>query len=212
MRDRETEPGPAAGRAGRPIEALEHVRQVLRTDARAVVLDGERRAAPHRPATATPTRPSVGLWRIALSTRIMTSWRSRAGSPATTAGCGIDHDPDAAVGGRLAQRRRAVGGDVAEVDGTCSSATAPESERASSSRSSTIAVMWRTSSSMSSSADADRRDGLVPVALEVLDAAPDDGQRRPQLVARVGRELALAAQGGRWLASDSRIGTSARRA
>ena len=43
---------------------------------------------------------------------------------------------------------------------------------------------------------ADRADRLVAVSLEVLDAAPDDGQRRPQLVAGVGRELALAAQRG----------------
>ena len=44
----------------------------------------------------------------------------------------------------------------------------------------------------------------------MLDGAPDDGQRGAQLVARVGGELALAAEGRRWLSSDSRIGTSAR--
>jgi hypothetical protein len=39
------------------------------------------------------------------------------------------------------------------------------------------------------------RDRPVLVALEVLDRGADDGQRRAQLVARVGGELALAAEG-----------------
>ena len=47
---------------------------------------------------------------------------------------------------------------------------------------------------MSSSAEPTVADRLVAMPLEVFDAAPDDGQRRPQLVAGVGRELALAAQ------------------
>ena len=37
-------------------------------------------------------------------------------------------------------------------------------------------------------------DRLVAMALEVLDARSDDRERRPELVARVGRELALAAE------------------
>ena len=41
---------------------------------------------------------------------------------------------------------------------------------------------------------AHRRDRLVAVTLEVLDATPDHGQRRAQLMARIGRELALAPQ------------------
>jgi hypothetical protein len=40
---------------------------------------------------------------------------------------------------------------------------------------------------------ADHGDGFVPMALQVLDAAPDDGQRRPQLMTGVRGELALAA-------------------
>ena len=147
-----------------------------------------------RPAPATPTRPSVGLWRMALSTRIITSWRRRAGSPATTAGCGSTstRTPRSVAGLPIADAPSAA--TSPRSTGTRSSATAPESERASSSRSSTIAVMWRTSSSMSSSADPTVADRLVAMPLEVLDAAPDDGQRRAQLVAGVGRELALAAQ------------------
>ena len=59
---------------------------------------------------------------------------------------------------------------------------------------------------------ADVGSRLVRVAPQVLDRAPDDGQRRPQLVARVGGELALAAQGEALGRERSRIGTSARRA
>ena len=47
---------------------------------------------------------------------------------------------------------------------------------------------------MSSRRVADAADRLVLVALQVFDAAPDDRERRPELVARVGRELALAAE------------------
>ena len=42
---------------------------------------------------------------------------------------------------------------------------------------------------------ADARDRLVGMTPDELERAPDDCQRRPQLVARVGGELALAAQG-----------------
>ena len=70
--------------------------------------------------------------------------------------------------------------------------SAPESERASSSRSSTSEVMWPTSASMSSSAWPTSATGWSLVQPEVLDAGADDGQRRAQLVARVSRELALA--------------------
>ena len=47
---------------------------------------------------------------------------------------------------------------------------------------------------MSVSAEPTLGDGLLRVALEVLDARPDHGQRRAQLVRGVGGELALAAQ------------------
>ena len=146
--------------------------------------------------TATVTWPPDGVWRIALSTRIITSWRSRAGSPVTTAGCGSTAiaTPPSAAG--LASADAPSAATSPRSTGTRSSATAPESERASSSRSSTIAVMWRTSASMSSSADADLADRLVLVAVEVLDAAAHDRERGPELVAGVGREVALAAKRG----------------
>ena len=146
--------------------------------------------------TATPTRPSAGLWRIALSTRIITSWRSRAGSPATTAGCGstTTRTPRSVAGLPIAGR--AVGGDVAEVDRHVLERDRPrvgagEQQQVLDDRGHVadlvIDVLERR---------ADRRDRLVAMPLEVLDAAPDDGQRRPQLVAGVGRELALAPERG----------------
>ena len=65
---------------------------------------------------------------------------------------------------------------------------------------------------MSSSAEPTVATGSDAMAHEVVDAAPDDRQRRAQLVARVGGELALASQGGALVGQRSRIGTSARRA
>ena len=50
---------------------------------------------------------------------------------------------------------------------------------------------------------ADVRDLRLRVTTKVLQAGPDDRQRRPKLVARVGRKR-------RWRRSDSRIGTRAR--
>ena len=107
----------------------------------------------------------------------------------------VHHDPDAAIRGRLAHRRGSVGGDVAEIDRHGSSAIAPESERASSSRSSTIDVMCPDLVVDVLERRADRRDRLVAMPLEVFDAAPDHGQRRPQFVAGIGREVALSAEG-----------------
>ena len=49
---------------------------------------------------------------------------------------------------------------------------------------------------MSSRAEPTALDRLGGVAPEVVDAAADDGQRRAKLVAGVGGELALAAEGG----------------
>ena len=106
----------------------------------------------------------------------------------------IDLDPDAAVGRGLAHRRRAVGGDVAEVDRDVlerhrARIGAGEQQQVLDDRGHVadlvVDVLERR---------ADRRDRLVAVPLEVLDAAPDDGQRRAQLVAGIGGELALAAQ------------------
>ena len=106
----------------------------------------------------------------------------------------IDLDPDAAIGRGLAHRRGAIGRDVAEIDRDALQRHGPrigagEQQQVLDDRGHVadlvIDVLER---------GTDRRDRLVAVPLEVLDAAPDDGQRRAQLVARVGRELALASQ------------------
>ena len=52
--------------------------------------------------------------------------------------------------------------------------------------------------------------GSLRVPLEVVDARPDDGQGRAQLVRCVGGELALPAQRLALVISDWRIGTRAR--
>ena len=66
-----------------------------------------RRARPRR--TDTVTEPPRGLCRTALSTRIVTSWRRRAGSPTTIAGSGSTWTLDAArprPSGRARRRPR----------------------------------------------------------------------------------------------------------
>ena len=108
----------------------------------------------------------------------------------------VDLDPDAPVRGGLAHRRRPVGGDVAEVD-----RHVLERDRARVGAGQQQQVLDDRGHVADLVVDvlerrADRRDRLVAMPLEVLDAAPDDRQRRPQLVAGVGRELALAAQRG----------------
>ena len=137
--------------------------------------------------------PPGGAWRMALSTRITMSWRRRAWSPSTIAGSGSRASwtprsaaaltsapaPSAAMSPRSTGRRVRL--------------IAPESDRASRSRSSTRAVRL-------ADLGIDVVEGLAggravgPVPPEMLDRAPDDGQRGPQLVARVGGELALAAE------------------
>ena len=108
----------------------------------------------------------------------------------------VDLDPDASVGRGLAHRRRAVGGHVTQVDRDVlerdgARIGAGEQQQVLHDRGHVadlvVDVLER---------GADRADGRVAMSREVLDAAPDDRQRRPQLVAGVGRELALAAQRG----------------
>ena len=194
VRDREPEAGAARRRAARPPEALEDVGHVLRADAAAVVLDVERarrrRRAGPRPG---PRRPRAVADRVVdedhdelpqpgrrRPRRSPAPGRPRRGRSFAPAGLASDEAASAATSPRSSGWR--------------SSETAPESERARSSRSSTSEVRCSTSAPMSSSASPTDADRLVGVAAEVLERAPDDGQRRAQLVARVGRELALAAE------------------
>ena len=90
------------------------------------------------------------------------------------------------------RRRRRARGRPRSV-GSSASSTAPESVRASRSRSSTRAPQPVGLGLDVVEGIADLGDRLVGVAAEVRDGALDDRERRPQLVAGVGRELALAA-------------------
>ena len=143
--------------------------------------------------TRTRTSPPSGLWRTALSTRMVTTWRSRSASPDDHHRLRVDLDVDAPGA------RRATSWPTA-----ASAATSPSS------------TGWRVRSSApevgarqqqqvlherGQVADlgvdvvergADLGDRLVLVQPQVLDAGAHDGQRRPQLVAGVGRELALS--------------------
>ena len=197
-RDRQAQAGAPGRRVVGTPEALEDVRQVLRPGSRARrPRPGAATAARRRAGRAPPREPPAGVWATALSTRIVTSCRSRRASPSTSAGQGVDDQrrrrarPPSPCSGPTASTATS-----ARSTGARSSSIVPASVRARSSRSSTSAVRWAVSASMSSSAAPTCADRLVLVAPQVRHAGPDHRQRRPQLVARVGRELALAAQGG----------------
>ena len=108
---------------------------------------------------------------MALSTRIITSWRSRAGSPVTTAGCGSTSTRTPRSVGGLRERRRAVGGDVAEVDRHVleldrARIRPREQQQVLDDRGHVVHLVVDVLERR-----ADRRDRLVAVALQVVDAA-----------------------------------------
>ena len=147
-----------------------------------------------------------------MSTRIITSWRSRAGSPVTTAGCGSTSMRDPAIGRRLGQRRGPVGGDVAEVHGH-----AVELDRARVGARQQQQVL-------------DDRGHVADLVVDVVERGPDLATGWSRWRSRCSTLLRMTVSGvrsswlasaaksrwrrsaDRWLASDSRIGTSARRA
>ena len=187
-------PGAAGRRAGRAPEAVEHARHVLGADARTLVLHldrGDRAGRADRDTDLAAARAVADRvvdedhHELAEAGRVADR-PSRARDPPRPA---RPRPPRAARARPRPRRRRRRGG-----AGRASRATAPESERARRSRSSTSVVRWWTSASMSLERVADLADRLVAVPPEVLDRAPDDGQRRAQLVAGVGGELALAAE------------------
>ena len=188
-------PVPPPGAPGRPVEPLEQVGQVLRPDPRTVVLDHERCAI--RLGTDRDTDAPVGR---AVPDRVVDEDHHELPEPGRVAGhdggLRIHDDPDAPVRGRLAHRGRAVGGDVAEVD-----RHVLERDRARIGAGQQQEVLDDGRHVADLVVDvlecrADRRDRLGAMPLEVFDAAPDDRQRGPQLVAGVRRELALAPEGG----------------
>ena len=131
---------------------------------------------------------------MALSTRIITSWRRRAASPVTTTGCGSTST----------RTPRSAAGLASAVD-----PSATTSPRSTGIRSSSIApgvgareeqevldhrrhVADLVVDVLEGGADLAHRLGAMP--LEVLDAAADDRERRAQLVAGIGGEVALATE------------------
>ena len=169
------------------------MRHVLGPDPRAVVLDDERGAAgagPHGDPDAPIDR--------AVADRVVDQDHDELSKPRRVAGddgrLRVDEDVDAAIGRRLAHGRRAVGGDVAEVD---RHVLQRDRARVRPGEQKQVLDDGGHVGHLVVDVDqrrADLRDGLVTVSLEVVDTAADDGQRRPQLVAGVRGELALPPQ------------------
>ena len=154
-----------------------------------------------------------GLWRMALSTRIVTSWRSRAGSPVTIAGCGSTSIVTPRVGRGLGHRGRAVGRDVAEVDRHVARG------RPRPNRSGPAAAGPRPARSCGRPRRRCRRAPSRPGATgwswwrlrcSTLLRTTVSGVRSSWLASAANSRWRRSAE--RWFASDSRIGTRARRA
>jgi hypothetical protein len=114
LRDREAEAGAARRRARGAPEAVEHVgMSSSRTPGpwsrTSIAASGPRRGP------RTVTSPPRGLWRTALSTRIITSWRSRAGIALDHHRLRVDDDAHAARLRGAPERPGRVERDVAEV-------------------------------------------------------------------------------------------------
>ncbi len=133
--------------------------------------------------TATRTSPPLGLWLAQPGGIALHHDRGR-----------IDDDPDSLGSGRLGQGRGRVGGDIAQVD-----RATLERYRTGVRTGKQQQVVDEGGQVVDLRADvveclADRMDGLVAMALEMLERAPNDRQRGAQLVARVSGELALATE------------------
>ena len=165
------------------------------------------------PGPATATRPPAGLWRMALSTRIIDQLAEARRVAGDDRRLRVDLDAHASVRGRLAQRRRAVGGDVAEVD---RHALELDGARVGAGQQQQVL---------------DDRGHVVDLVVDVVERGRRPSstgslrcRRRCSTLLRMtvsgvrSSWLASAANSRwrrsavRWLASDSRIGTSARRA
>ena len=193
FRDREPEPRATRRCAAGAPEPLEQMGHVLGADPRPSS-STSRNALPPSCRTATRTWPPLGLWRMALSTRMKTSWRSRAASPSTIAGSGSTSTLTSFAPAGLTSDEAAAAATSPRSSGSRSREIAPESDRARRRRSSTSDVRCSTSAPISSSALPTELTGSSACRRRWSSGAPDDGQRRPQLVARVGGELALTAE------------------
>ena len=195
-RDRQAEPGAAGRRARATPETLEETRQILLAQTVPLVLDRELALQRRQSARWRRTAPSRGLWAIALSTRMYTSWRRRAASPMTVAGSGSTSNRTPALAGRAPQGGRRSGRHVAEID-----RQALQADRAGVRAGEQEQLVDEARQVVDLRSDvvervADLRDGFVSMTPKVFDRCLDDRQRRPQLVAGIGGELALAPQGG----------------
>ena len=146
------------------------------------------------PRTRTRTDPPRGVWRNGVVDEDHDQLAETSLVAADHRRLGIEPEGHAAIAGELHERPRALGRDVAQVDRQSVQADRPgvragEEEQ--------VVDQRRHLADL----DVDVVEGLGRLRLaagpaEMLDGAADHGERGAQLVARVGRELALAAQGG----------------
>ena len=190
-------PVPPAGAPGARQKRSKTRSRSSGADARAGVLDGDVAAPRERP----DDDPDRGVAR-AVPDRVVERGSSRAGAAAPgrrppASGSGRPRSarprrPPAWRARRRPPRRRRRGG-----AGRARGSRRPESERASRSRSSTsVGEVLRPRRRCRRARRRPRRPVASALPAQVLHGAPDDGQRRAQLVARVGGELALPAEGG----------------
>ena len=151
-------------------------------------------AAPTAGRTRTSTVDPAGLCRMALSTRMVTSWRRRSGSPVTGAGSGSSTTVHAAFLTERRQHRSRVRGDVAEVERNSfyldDARVGPGQEQHVLDQGGHVPYLGLDVAQCL----AHVLDLAASVASQVLDARPDHGERRSQLMAGVRGELPLALQ------------------
>ena len=141
--------------------------------------------------TVTVTRPPAGECRMALSTRIPASWRRRASSPRTGAGSQVQRQAHADGGGHGLERLRCLGGGQGEVR-----VGRHDLDR--------VRIRAGEEQEVVHEQLHPRRAGvevvqgpvhgrrIVAAASQLGDRGARDRERGPELVARVGGELALA--------------------
>ena len=126
---------------------------------------------------------------------MVTSWRRRRGSPETARRQRIEHDGHAALLAERHEHRGSLGGDVAEVE---RNPVQLDDARIGPGQQQHVLDEGGHVPNFGLYV-ADRLthvlDPAAPVAFQILDARSNDGEWRPQFVAGIRRELALALQG-----------------